>query len=65
MKNHLNQFKTSYRYKFIFEDCIHFPIDKNGVKHILVLDNKRRYDFLDENEIQTWKEYFGEVNGEL
>ena len=62
--NHLNQF-TSNKYKFMFESCIHFPVE-NKTKHILVVDGKykRRYDFLTREEILVWRRKFKEVIGE-
>lgn len=56
--NHLNQFTTT-GYTFLFESCIHFSIDSR-VKHILVTEGKRSYDFLDQDDILKWKLRFKE-----
>lgn len=58
---HLNQFANSaYKYIFRFEKCIHFPIE-NSIKHILIVEGKRRYEFLRTSEIQKWKSKFKEL----
>lgn len=59
IKNHLNQF-PGYKHQFVFETCIHFPINAK-VKHLLVVDKKRKYDMLNTFEILEWRRKFGEI----
>ena len=64
MNNHLNQFTSiSGKYRFLFEDCIHFTLG-GKTKHVLVLNNQRYYNFLDRSEIKEWEVFFKEEKDE-